>query len=478
MNRSHDKREHGRSSANKMLASGRVVAKMLSIRTSDIPLLILDPARDFAAGLRPILQARGFRVAEVRSIQAALASARAEVPSVVFKPYLGTREEKYGAMEQLQALSADIHFIFIDPRADVRRVMDAVRRGAFDCLPWPCAAEQVLLAVERALEHQLMVAEHPEILRRLRDARPPNILAGQSAAMQRIQETIDRVADTDVTILLHGESGTGKELVARVLHDKSRRSGGPFVAVNCAALPDSLLESELFGHVKGAFTGALADKPGRFALAAGGTLFLDEIGDLSPWGQADLLRVLEDGMFRPIGSKVLVQANARVIAATNRNLLHLCAQGVFREDLYYRLGVIVLELPPLRERPEDVARLAGMFLQHFCARHARRMKKLTPQALEVLQNFSWPGNVRQLRNAVERAVLLAPRRELHPEDFPEACPTASSTKPQETEGSGETMREKQATWAKEMLIRCGGNRTRTAQRLKISRRTLQMLLAR
>jgi transcriptional regulator with PAS, ATPase and Fis domain len=275
-------------------------------------------------------------------------------------------------------------------------------------------------------------------------------------------------------VLLRGESGTGKELVARVLHERSRRSAGPFVAVNCAAMPDTLLESELFGHVRGAFTGAIADKPGRFTLAAGGTLFLDEIGDLSPLGQADLLRVLEDGMFQPIGSHVMVQADARVLAATNRDLAALCREGRFREDLFYRLNVIEIEMPPLRERPGDLERLAGLFVQHYCARHRRPAKVLTPEALDLLRNFSWPGNVRQLRNAVERAVLLTPRRELRGADFPEA--NLPSGVREVSTGTVETMREKQIAWAREMVAKCGGHKTRAAQRLKISRRTLHSLL--
>ena len=243
-------------------------------------------------------------------------------------------------------------------------------------------------------------------------------LAGTSPAIRDVQRMVSLVAGTDVTVLIEGESGTGKEIVARAVHAKSPRRRGPFVAVNCAALPDNLIESEFFGHKRGAFTGAIADKPGRFELAREGTLFLDEIGDLSLLGQADLLRVLEDGVFRPIGSRAVVRADVRVLAASNKPLEELCAAGRFREDLLYRLNVISITMPPLRERPEDIPVLLETFSQHFAEKHHRPRRSFEPLARDILQAFSWPGNVRQLRNIVERIVLTSTARTIRAEDVP------------------------------------------------------------
>jgi len=223
--------------------------------------------------------------------------------------------------------------------------------------------------------------------------------------MRQVAETLAEVATANVPVLVTGESGTGKELVARALHARSRRHAGPFLAVNCAGLPDALMEAELFGHVRGAFTGAVADRPGAFKIASGGTLFLDEIGDLSPKGQGDLLRVLEDGVYRAVGGTEAVRADVRVVAATNRDLGRLANEGRFREDLLYRLNIVELHLPPLRERVEDIPALVESFNIHFAARHGRRPKLFAPEFIAELQRHSWPGNIRQLRNLIERLVV-------------------------------------------------------------------------
>ncbi|MEX1118473.1 MAG: sigma-54 dependent transcriptional regulator, partial [Terrimicrobiaceae bacterium] len=355
-----------------------------------IHLLLFDPDRSFAPGFRQILENQGWRVSEVRSEASAETVAGNDVANVVIKSYARAKARP-GLMERLLGWCADTEFILVSPQATVRMAMDAVRRGAFDCLPLPCEPAQLVESIERALQHQLLAAEHSLLLARLHASNPPDALAGDSGAMREVQDAIARVADTDVTVLLTGESGTGKEMIARRIHELSRRRDGPFVAVNCAALPDSLIESELFGHVRGAFTGAMADKPGRFELARGGTLFLDEIGDLSALGQADLLRVLEDGIFRPLGSPVTVQADVRILAATNRNLERGCLDGSFREDLLYRLNVITLHLPPLRERPEDIPRLAENFVRHFCSKHRRHRKSLSSSLRETLRTRAWRG---------------------------------------------------------------------------------------
>ncbi len=423
--------------------------------------------------MRSCLTAEGFRVSVTRTSQSALEAARADVPNLVIKPALdGEGRAAAGVMEKLRAVCPDILFLFVSAEADVRMAMRSLRRGAFDCIPLPFERDQVIEAVQRALEHQRIAAETPEILVRLKPRRDPNVLTGESQAMQEILTIIERVADTDVTVLIEGESGTGKELAARQLHERSSRAAGPFVAVNCAALTDSIIESELFGHVKGAFTGAIADKPGRFALASGGTLFLDEIGDLSPMGQADLLRVLEDGIYRPIGSSHTVRADARIIAATNRKLEDACRSGAFREDLLYRLNVVVITLPPLRNRPGDIARLAAVFLRHLCARHKRPLKRLSPAMLQVMEGHPWPGNVRQLRNAIERMVLLAPERLLQPSHLPPHLQSSPEQRLHPKCFEEMTLAEVQNEMIHHAIARCGGNKSEAARRLGISRRTL------
>jgi DNA-binding NtrC family response regulator len=440
-----------------------------------IHLLLFDPDRSFAPGFRQILEQQGWRVSEVRSEASAESVAGKDVVNVVIKSY-SRAKKRPGLMERLSGLCADTEFILVSPQATVRMAMEAVRRGAFDCLPLPCEPGQLVESIERALQHQLLAAENSVVLARLHARNPPDALSGDSGAMREVQDAIARVADTDVTVLLTGESGTGKEMIARRIHELSRRQDGPFVAVNCAALPDSLIESEFFGHVRGAFTGAVADKPGRFELARGGTLFLDEIGDLSPLGQADLLRVLEDGIFRPLGSHTTVQAHVRVLAATNRDLELGCLEGRFREDLLYRLNVITLHLPPLRDRPEDIPRLADNFVRHFCSKHRRPRKTLSPQLRNTLRTRIWRGNVRQLRNTIERMVLLAPERILMPTHLPPHLQDDPALVPADGFPPKMTLAEVEQEWIRRTLARCGNNRTEAARQLGISRRALHYKL--
>lgn len=295
--------------------------------------------------------------------------------------------------------------------------------------------------------------------------------------MKEVQRIIDQVAPTDVTVLIQGESGTGKELAARAIHEKSRRQAGPFVAVNCAALPETLIESEFFGHVRGAFTGAISDKPGRFELAREGTLFLDEIGDLPRLGQADLLRVLEDGFFRPIGSKSIVRANARIVAATNKELENECLNGSFREDLLYRLNVITIHLPPLRDRPEDIPPLVEMLCGHFAAKHGRQGKQFSKEAIRGLQSFVWPGNVRQLRNIVERLVLTTPVRRIETSDLTPFL-RGKHEGNRRPALAGMTLDQLEHELISQTLAKAAGNRTEAARLLGISRRALQYKIKR
>jgi transcriptional regulator with PAS, ATPase and Fis domain len=317
----------------------------------------------------------------------------------------------------------------------------------------------------------------PETMREP-DRRDPLLLMGGSEAICRVQRMAEEVAATDVTVLIEGESGTGKELVARTIHRHSTRADRPFIFVNCAALPEQLVEAELFGYRKGAFTDARADKPGRFQLADGGTLFLDEIGDLSPKGQGDLLRVLEDGAFRMVGGTELIQVDVRLVAATNKNLQEAVAAGKFREDLYYRLHVVPIQIPPLRERSEDIPLLASSFLAQFCAKHQRRPKRLAPEAVRLCQRFPWPGNVRQLRNVLEHLVVTVPSVLIGPEDLPEYLRGHEALSPEFSLRPGMTIAEAEKLLIGQTLRHVTSNREAAARLLGISRRSLQYKLKR
>ncbi len=306
--------------------------------------------------------------------------------------------------------------------------------------------------------------------------RDPLLLMGESEAICRVQQMAVGVAQTDVTVLIQGESGTGKELVARTIHQHSARAARPFIFVNCAALPEQLVEAELFGYRKGAFTDARADKAGRFQLADGGTLFLDEIGDLSPKGQGDLLRVLEDGAFRMVGGTEVIRVDVRIVAATNKDLQEAVAAGKFREDLYYRLHVVPIRIPPLRERSEDIPLLIEAFVAQFCTKHKRRLKRLTPEAMRLCQRFPWPGNVRQLRNVVEHLVVTAPAVVIGLDGLPDQLREQENKSPEFTVRPGVTLAEVERLLIRQTLRHVTTNRQEAARLLGISRRTLQYKL--
>jgi DNA-binding NtrC family response regulator len=442
-----------------------------------VAILIIDRHGRYAPGIARVLEAEGYRVQTATTERAVRDMAARERFNIIVKSFDTGRSDGLPLMKSLREMSPDTQFIFVSEGGTIRTAMDAIHQGAFDYLAWPAENEHILRSVRQALDHQALVAEDPAIRARLRKRADVDIFVGKSNAMNGVQQIIDQVAPTDVTVLIQGESGTGKELAARAIHEKSRRKGGPFVAVNCAALPETLIESELFGHVRGAFTGAISDKPGRFELARGGTLFLDEIGDLPRLGQADLLRVLEDGVFRPIGSKSLVRANARIVAATNKELESECVKGAFREDLLYRLNVITIHLPPLRDRPEDIPPLVEMLCAHFAAKHGRQGKHFSKDAVSALQAFAWPGNVRQLRNVVERLVLTAPVRRIEVSDLP-AFPSDKHEGNRRPTLAGTTLAQLEHELISQTLAKVAGSRTEAAKLLGISRRTLQYKLKR
>ena len=297
--------------------------------------------------------------------------------------------------------------LMMTAHATVENAIEAMKLGAFDYLQKPFEVDELLVAVRRALEHQSLRRQHRYLLSEREEDFDHYGIVGRSRVIEELLRKIDLVARSKSTVLVTGETGTGKELAARAIHARSAQHDMPLIKVNCAAIPEALLESELFGHVKGAFTGATANRRGRFALADGGTIFLDEIGTLALPVQAKLLRVLQEREFEPVGSERTVSVDVRVIAATNRDLRAMVAEGRFQEDLYYRLSVIPVELPPLRERPDDVPLLVEHFVRKHAQRVGRRIDGVSPEALQGLRAYRWPGNVRELENAIERAVVLA-----------------------------------------------------------------------
>ncbi len=365
-------------------------------------ILLVDDEANLRATLARTLRAEGYDVLEARDGVEAISRLRRGGVDAVLLDLAMPRIDGFGVLEHLAGEEGAPPVIVLTAHASLENAVRAVKAGAFDFLEKPPSAEEVLLRLARALEGGRARAE-----RLAGPGAEEPVLLGESPAMEELLAAIERVAPTDARVLVLGESGTGKELVAREIHRRSRRAAGPLVRVNCAAVPADLFEAELFGYVKGAFTGAVRDRRGRFELASGGTLFLDEIGEMPLPVQPKLLRALEEGEIERVGAEGSTRVDVRVVAATNRDLAALVAEGRFREDLYYRLEGIVLRVPPLRERREDVPLLARHFLERACREMARKLA-FAEDALERLAALDWPGNVRQLRNLVERLAILVP----------------------------------------------------------------------
>jgi two-component system NtrC family response regulator len=365
-----------------------------------------------------ILGREGHGIREAGTVDEALRAVEEEVPDLILCDWRMPGRDGGELLDEVRQRALGCAFIVMTAYGSIAHAVDAIRRGADDYLGKPFEREALLLAVQRVLRTRRLERENRELREAVREGDGFGELIGRSPAMRALYRTIEKVGATDATVLVTGESGTGKELVARTLHRASRRVERPFVAVNCAAIPDTLIESELFGHEKGSFTGADRRREGRFEEADGGTLFLDEIASMPMPLQATLLRVLQERRFTRVGGSGEIECDVRVIAASNRDLPALAGEGAFREDLFYRLNVISIELPPLRDRMEDVPLLAAAFLEQASARHGIEIRPLSPDVLRALMEHGWPGNVRELANAVERVVLLAEDGRPSIEDLP------------------------------------------------------------
>jgi DNA-binding NtrC family response regulator len=443
---------------------------------SKIKILVVDDEQGLCAGLQEGLRREGYLVDAANDAPAAVKLAGQNLYNLVISDVKMPGVSGLELLAQIRERSRETLFILMTAFSTVENAVEAMRLGAYDYLPKPIDLKRLRILVQKALEFQSVVAENNELRSRLQKRTEPNPLIGESEIMRNVSRLIEEVAQSDVTVLIEGESGTGKEIAARMIHAHSQRREQPFISVNCAAFAEQLLEAELFGHMKGAFTGATAQKPGRFQLADGGTLFLDEIGDLSPKGQGDLLRVLEDGAFRMVGGSELIRVNVRIIAATNKKLPAAVAEGKFREDLFYRLNVVPVVMPPLRERAGDIPLLIEKFFDRFGARHKRGRKRMSPEALRVCQRFPWPGNVRQLRNAVERMVITSRAPVVDIAALPDYLREFDNSLVTFTVRPGTPLAEVEKLLIRQTLAHVTANRAEAAQALGISRRALQYKL--
>ena len=377
-------------------------------------IVIVDDEPSNLESLERIFQKEGFRTLLAREGQAALEHIRRERVGIVLTDLSMPGMTGTDLLKGVKAISPETEVVVMTAYGTVEVAVAAMKEGAYDFITKPFKRHAVVAIVRKALERQSLVLENQVLRERLEGL---GNIVGTSPAFRATMDLVRQAAPSEATVLLLGESGTGKELVARLIHTLSTRARGTFVAINCAAIPESILESELFGYERGAFTNAIARKEGRIERAHGGTLFLDEIGELSPTVQVKLLRVLQEGEIERLGGSAPVKVDARIVAATNKDLEDQVEKGLFREDLFYRLNVITVQLPPLRARREDIPLLAGHFLRVYADKNKKQVTGVSRGALDVLENYPWPGNVRELQHALERAVVLTRNEVLGPEDF-------------------------------------------------------------
>ena len=438
-------------------------------------ILVVDDEDSHRIMLRAVLSEDGYAVTEAADGTDAIMAVEKEAFDVILLDIRMTNMDGIEALTEIRKISPLVPVLIMTAYASVKTAVEALKAGAFDYLTKPLDIEELKILIEKALEHYHLRAENLVLKERLGDRFDFSRIIGRSPKMKSLLEALAMVAPSDATVLIMGESGTGKEVVANAIHHNSPRAGQPFIKVSCAALPETLLESELFGHEKGAFTGAVSRREGRFQLAHRGTIFLDEVGEMSPAIQTKLLRVLQEKEFEPVGSGHTIKVDIRVITATNRDLEKDVKDGRFREDLYYRLNVVPIALPPLRERKEDIPPLAEHFLAHYREKNRKPLKGISGKALDLLVRYDWPGNIRELENCIERAVIMARDEVIVPADFPLQI--------QMLYGEGENdgfdipygigLEEMERVLIVKTLAETGGNRTRASEILGINRRTLQ-----
>jgi DNA-binding NtrC family response regulator len=438
-------------------------------------ILVIDDEEHMLALFESVLGKEGYVVECAGSAEDALRLLETKEFDLIISDLLLPNMDGVALLQQVKGIRPTLPYILLTGHGTVRSAVEAMKEGATDYLTKPVDTDELKVVIAKALELHRLTREVEQLRAQVANGSIFPHIIGQSKSMQALLRLVNLVAGSDATVLLQGESGTGKELIARAIHDHSARRERSFVILDCGTVPESLLESELFGYMKGAFTGAVTNKKGLFEEASGGTLFLDEIGDISPMFQAKLLGVLQTGEIRPVGSTKRITVNVRVLAATNRDLKTMAAGRQFRDDLYYRLAVVPLRLPPLRERPEDIPLLVEYFLARSCKRNGREPKTMSPAALRLLLDASWPGNVRELEHTIERAVVLTSSAEIPPESIileSAQSLTSDLPSPQAVSQAHAILNNAEREKLRAALAQANGNRSRAAKVLGISRSTL------
>jgi DNA-binding NtrC family response regulator len=437
---------------------------------------VIDDQALMRDSLEATLSSQDHKVSTFAAAQEALTAIKQQTFDVILTDLRLPDLDGVALLRELRRLGIDVPTILMTAHASVATAVEAMKLGAFDYVQKPFNAEEIAIAIERAQRERVMLRDNEVMRRTIEDFERNRTLIGESPAMKPVLEKIQRLAQSSATVLITGESGTGKELIARAIHAASPRAAQPMLCVNCAALSPTLLESELFGHEKGAFTGADRTRKGRFELADGGTLLLDEVSEIAPSLQAKLLRVLQEREFERVGSSVTRRVDARVIATTNRDLREWSSKARFREDLYYRLSVLPVEVPPLRERREDIPLLVDYFVQRVSEREARERPRFAPDAQKLLREYGWPGNVRELQNLCERVAVLEAGREVTPTTIAPLLngpiKTASSSAAGLQYRDGRILDDAERDLILRTLQRFSGHRERTARALGIGLRTL------
>jgi DNA-binding NtrC family response regulator len=449
------------------------------------PILLVEDKDSLRAMLRHALEGQGHVVVEARDELEAVQAMRQTRPGVVLSDMRLPTGDGFGVLRAAKEIDPELPVIVMTAFGSIQDAVLAMKEGALDFLAKPVEPDHLLLLVDRALAQRRLVTEYILLKEELASRRGAPVIVGEDPGLRKVSVALQRAAGTEATVLLQGESGTGKELFARALHALSGRADGPFVAINCAAIPEHLLESELFGYEKGAFTGAVGRKPGRFEMAHRGTLFLDEIGDMPITLQPKILRALEERRFERVGGTQSLHIDVRIVAATNKNLKAAVAAHRFREDLFFRLSVFPITIPPLRERPDDIGLLARHFVDRYCKDLNKKSATLSPQAMQELQAYPWPGNIRELQNCIERAVILADGDTIHRANLSLTFPTgpadqALAASPWDTLDLSGTMAdvtrrvmgEVEPRRIKLALEETGGNKVRASEILQMSYKAL------
>jgi len=434
-------------------------------------ILVVDDEAGVRTSLKGVLQDEGYGVEVSESAEQAFARLEKESFDLVILDVWLPEMDGLAALEQIRRRKLDVAAVMISGHGTIETAVRAIRAGAYDFVEKPLSLEKTVIVIQNALKHRRLEMENRYLRERFEGKQ---VLVGESQPIVDLRKQIALAAPTNGRVLIFGENGTGKELVARSIHTLSLRRHAEFVEVNCAAIPEELIESELFGHVKGAFTGALLNKKGKFELADGGTLFLDEVGDMSLKTQAKVLRVLQEQRLEPVGGTSSVAVDCRVIAATNKNLEERIARSEFREDLFFRLNVIPFHVPPLRERREDIPLLAKHFITELAAEYGRRPKELSREAMDSLSAYHWPGNVRELKNIIERLVIMVPSDKIELKDFPP--PFRRGEPGRDVLGDFTSLAEAREAYERQYILRKlrehEGNISRTAEALKLERSNL------